>query len=195
MTAEELLAPVKERFCAGNVTPLDFTALLLTLLQDYFSQSTNILHESISGRIFTGTDATNILIESAGRFTPTKAERRPAILISQGPWKVRPHTIGAGTDFSKDANENYNYYRIIDGSHIITCIAKSVGETEILGSEVFKFLLMAEPIIVSQLPINTFFVAEMSQAQPVKESRDHFLLKIAVSYSFSIKFTIERLTI
>jgi len=48
---------------------------------------------------------------------------------------------------------------------------------------------------VSQLPINTFFVAEMSQAQPVKESRDHFLLKIAVSYSFSIKFTIERLTI
>lgn len=124
------------RFCGGNlITPVDVSALLKTLLVEYFSSSENILIPALRERLVSESNKP-IIIESSQAYLPDSAGFRPSILVVRGPWQVNRLGIGTGQVFNSTPTQ---YARTITGQHNIVCIGKLPTETDLLATEVFYF--------------------------------------------------------
>lgn len=178
-------------YCGKGYGPVAVTGLLRILLTDYFSNPGNIIKTSLKDRIFTDSDTTEILIESAGLWKPELAGRRPAILINRGEWKFRPFGLHVGLVQGSDPQE---FSINVVGSHNIICIAKTVAETENLAEEVARFLVNVSPQIIDELPFLAFRVEGVSGVKYVREDRGHYAAVVTVVYSFVEKWTITRTT-
>lgn len=172
---------IYRRLCARPITTVDITAVIKIILTSYFGNADNILHANLKDRIYSDTDTTGLSIEAGSAFTPTKAERRPAIIIRRGEWKNSQEGFYGG--FVQGSSPG-QFVRLVMGSHNIICIGKTPGEAEILGDEVFRLFSHVTPQMLERSCLDSFKVIGLSEIKPLQEGRDHYAAMIQLTYRF-----------
>jgi hypothetical protein len=121
------------------------------------------------------------LVESITRWQPNIADKRPAILIKRNSWKWQK--LGIGNICGGNAYTGaQGYTGAWEGSHTLFCLAPNGVETELLTTEVVKFLLHFSPLIVEQMNLLRFFVAEVGGIGEVQEVIQGYAVPVTVAY-------------
>lgn len=180
-----------DRYCGKGFGPVAVSGFIINLLEDFFSQSQNIKESNLADRTWKSSLNTNILITSVGLWKPELAGKRPAILVKRGQWQFTPMGLNVGLE--QGSYPDSRFYNV-QGSHNIIVIGKTYSETEALAEEVYRFLMNVAPIIIEELPFQTFRPKVLSEVRPLKEDRIHFFAVISLEYSFTEKWLISRTT-
>jgi hypothetical protein len=177
-------------FCIRGATPYSLTAFLRQLLIDHFSDPNRIENPDLRGYVWTGDDASPLLIESITRWRPRKTENRPAILIKRNDWQVQrqgiDHRLMGG--FSLEGELDYDC--LVSGSHSVFCISNNGAEAEILGHEVFRLILHYAPLIRQTINLDRLDIAGLSSLQKVEEAQDNFVTATTLQYVFQEKWSL-----
>lgn len=180
---------ILHRLCANvPLYPTDFTAVLLTLLTNYFSSPDNILHPALKDYIYTPDDNSRIIIQASGLWNPRSGDTRPAILVSRGPWQVQPPSLGMGL-IQGTSPETYLAEYV--GVHNIICIGKTPAAADLLGGEVLHFIVQILPYLRSRLPVAHITVNGLSEPKPLDEGRIHYAVTIPIQYAFDIRWSMQ----
>jgi len=186
-----ILQDFYDRVCSKGINRQDITGLLRRLLISYFSNPDNIRNEAIKDRVFKEGEDTGILIEAVGRFRPEIAEKRPAILIRPGEWKVLDLGIQAHLIRGDVFQSGRQYALEVAGTHNIIVVSKTPSETEILADEVFKFFALLRVVLPSITPVPMFKVTGISELKAIAEQKTHFYCIIPVRYHIQHIFSID----
>jgi hypothetical protein len=166
------------------------TGVLRQLLIAHFADANNIEDTLLRQKFLdsgawkideNGLNDTGILIESITRWTPNSANKRPAILIKRNSWEWQKLAIGdlTGQDYSTGSK---SYTGLWQGSHSLYCIAAWGLETELLATEVVRFLTHFSPWIREQMDFKRFMVTEVGGVGEVKEVVQGYAVPVTVSY-------------
>lgn len=176
--------------CSYGMRPHVMTGLLRQLLISHLSDPDNIEEAKLRKHARdtgpwrssdTGLNNSGFLVESITRWQPNTADQRPAILIKRNSWKWEKIGIGnyAGSDV---ATGTQHYTGFWNGSHTLFCLAPTGVETELLTTEVVKFLLHFSPLIMQQMDLLRFYVAEVGGVGEVQEVIEGYAVPITVAY-------------
>lgn len=189
-SAPENRVPKVSALCSYGMRPHVMTGLLRQLLISHLSDPDNIEEPKLRKHALdtgpwrpsdTGLNNSGFLVESITRWQPNTADQRPAILIKRNGWKWEKVGIGnyAGSDV---ATGTQHYTGLWNGSHTLFCLAPSGVETELLTTEVVKFLLHFSPLIMQQMDLLRFYVAEVGGVGEVQEVIEGYAVPITVAY-------------
>ncbi len=96
-----------DSICHTGQTPLGVTGLIRNQLTAHFSAPSFIENPNLKSLIWQDGPRTSIMIESAYRYLPEMADKRPAVLIKRNAYtNLR---IGRGDLVGADTQGNYNY--------------------------------------------------------------------------------------
>ena len=188
-------------------TPLIISGALLWIVRRHFSTADFISHDNLKSYIWSdSTAATNILIETGTKAVDQawqRVQNRPAVFISRGPWRQqklgiaglhmqgsRPAPRSDGYDYPFDSGSRYSV--LLEGEHMVSCIAGSDAETETLGAEVFFELMEFRPAVLRDLDLYRFEVGDLSPPTTYGESRDHWMVSMPVSWAFMHTWMLDK---
>lgn len=176
--------------CSYGMRPHVMTGLLRQLLISHLSDPDNIEEPRLrkhakdvgawkSSDI--GLNGSGFLVESITRWQPNIADKRPAVYIKRNSWKWMKLGIGnrATTDI---ATGTQNYTGAWEGSHTLFCLAPNGIETELLTTEVVKFLLRFSPLILDQMSLLRFQIEEVGGIGEVQEVIQGYAVPVTVAY-------------
>lgn len=176
--------------CSYGMRPHVMTGLLRQLLISHLSDPDNIEEPKLRKHAKdvgpwkssdVGLNDSGFLVESITRWQPNIADKRPAILIKRNSWKWQKLGIGniSGGNAYTGAQ---GYTGAWEGSHTLFCLAPNGVETELLTTEVVKFLLHFSPLIVEQMNLLRFYVAEVGGIGEVQEVIQGYAVPVTVAY-------------
>jgi hypothetical protein len=176
--------------CSYGMRPHVMTGLLRQLLLAHFSDPENIEEPRVRRQLEqigmwrpsdNGLNAGGILIESITRWQPATADKRPAILLRRNGWRWQRQ--GIGDKAQTNAYEGSTHYAgLWEGSHTLFCLCPSGAETELLATEVVKFLHSFAPWIREQMNLFRFFVSEVGGVSEVQEALQGYAVPVTVAY-------------
>lgn len=176
--------------CGYGMRPHVVTGVLRQLLIAHFADANNIEDPLLRQKFIdsgawqvdeNGLNDTGILIESITRWTPNSANKRPAVLIKRNSWQWQKLAIGDLTGHDYSTGEK-SYTGLWQGSHSLYCIAAWGLETELLATEVVRFLTHFSPWIREQMNFKRFMVTEVGGVGEVKEVVQGYAVPVTVSY-------------
>lgn len=201
---ENRITSIKQ-LCEYGMRPHLVTGLLRQLLITHFADINNIEDPQLRKK-FTesgmwrpdenGLNDSGLLIESITRWTPNSANKRPAILIKRNTWEWQKIGIGDLTSTNYiDGSKSYS--GLWQGSHSLYCIAAWGLETELLATEVVRFLLHFSPWVREQMDFKKFGVTSVGGIGEVQEVVQGFAVPVTVAYvaeeSWALQPTAPRL--
>jgi len=176
--------------CDYGMRPHVVTGLLRQLLIGHFADPSNIEDAQLRNKFKetggwrgdeNGLNDSGILIESITRWTPNSSNKRPAILIKRNTWEWQK--IGIGDRSGINAYEGtHSYTGLWQGSHSLYCIAAWGLETELLATEVVRFLLHFSPWIREQMDFKRFGITAVGGIGEVQEVVQGFAVPVTVAY-------------
>lgn len=169
--------------CALMPRPQLVTGLLVQWLRLHFSESPNIEDPALRDTLWAlDITQTGMAIDSVFRWNPQLTEKRPGIFIKRGPWKILRYGIDDRMMIGGAPSGNYRYNTFTQGSHVIFCVANKPAETELLGTETYRELMMFAPVARKQYGFMRFVVTDVGELSLLEESAEHFVVPITVSY-------------
>lgn len=176
--------------CSYGMRPHVMTGLLRQLLISHFCDPDNIEEARLRKYAKTsggwkpvdgGLNGSGFLIESITRWKPTMADAGPAILIRREKWSWRK--INIGNKSGEDLTTGTKYYSgQWQGAHTLMCRSQNGAEVEVLTTEVVKFLLHYSPLIITQMNLMSFYVAEVGAIEEPKEVAKGYAVPVTVAY-------------
>lgn len=185
--------------CESGLRPHVVTGILRQLLISHFADPSNIVDTQLRNKFKesgpwkvdeNGLNDSGILIESITRWTPNSANKRPAILIKRNSWQWA--RLGIGDRDGINAYEGSSSYTgWWQGSHSLYCIAAWGLETELLATEVVRFLMHFSPWIREQLDFKKFGITEVGGIGEVQEVVQGFAVPVTVAYMAEESWTLQ----
>jgi hypothetical protein len=170
--------------------PHAVTGLLRQLLIGHFADANNIEDPQLRNKFLetgawkvdeNGLNDTGILIESITRWTPHSSNKRPAILIKRNDWEWQK--LGIGDRMGSNPFEgSTSYTGLWQGSHSLYCMAAWGLETELLATEVVRFLLHFSPWIREQMDFKRFGITAVGGIGEVQEVVQGYAVPVTVAY-------------
>lgn len=183
----------ESNLCSMGPRPQVMTGLMLLLLREHFASADNIVHAVFRARLYTGgtaADSTGILIEENTVWTPTRAGKRPSLIIKRNGWKsIKRGTFNSQSGTSDEGHLRYT--KLMRGSHTVFCVAKEGGETEVLTAETFQMLTHFGPIFRQYFKLMAFDVIEVGALGRLKEATDRYAVPITVAYGYDDSWMIR----
>ncbi|NDD53392.1 hypothetical protein EBZ39_05880 [bacterium] len=185
--------PKVSSLCSYGMRPHVMTGLLRQLLIGHFKDPENIeeprirrhIQELLSWKPSDPETAEpnigGLLIESITRWNPTKADKRPAVLIKRNSWKWTRQVIGDKAQENAYTGST-TYAGFWEGSHTLFCMAQYGAETEFLAAEVVKFLINFSPLIRDQMDLHKFYVSEVGGIGEIQEVIQGYAVPVNVAY-------------
>ena len=154
-------------------------------LMKHFSSAGNIDDYSLKPFIWKNGEPTDILIETHTRWTPTRAQLRPAIIIKRNDCAYVPVGIGdIRQGPGADAQGNERFVRYWSGSHTLFCIANTGAQAEILATEVRNEFSHFGPVLSTSLGLKRFRVLRVGAVAELEESSENYVVPITIGYAF-----------
>lgn len=184
----------ESNLCSLGPRPQIMTALFVTEMRKHFASADNIEHAVFRQRLFsqttTGEDSTGILIEDATVWTPTRTEKRPAIVVRRNGWKhqKRLTTDNTGVD-EHGRTQHVKFWR---GSHTLFCLAPEGAEAEILAAEAYRLLMHFGPRFRQYFKLLMFELVDVGPLSQVEEANKHYAVPITVAYAWDETWLIRQ---
>jgi len=179
----ETLDMLLQDVCSSSTNALKMSAALSLLLREYFSDSNNIHAESLKNNLWTNEPSTGIYIEIASIWEPVAEDRRPAIIISRGEYKLPK--IAMSDHIASTALGNKTHIRVWTGGSKVICLSRSAIEAEILADEVFRFFMTHSHNIRSRFGLLAFDPVTVSELSRAKKLNNYYEIVISIMYSWS----------
>lgn len=180
--------------CSLGPRPQIMTALFTLLLREHFAAADNIESAVFRERLYKGgadADSTGILIEDATVWTPTRTQKRPAIIVKRNGWKhIKRLTFNSVAQTTQEGHKEYT--KLWRGSHTIFCIAPHGAEAEELTREVYQFLMRFGPLFLRYFLLLMFELMEVGELHRLEESTTGYVVPITVAYGWSESWIIRR---
>ena len=190
-TTVEDLTYHESNLCSLGPRPQIMTGLLLWLLREHYADADNIIHDVFRERLYVAGDTTGILIEDSTVWTPTRAGKRPSIIIKRQGWKsIKRGTFDNAS--GSDIDGNIQHTKFVRGAHTVFCVAPEGAEVETLASETFQLLVHFGPIFREYFKLMAFDVMEMGAVSTLKEATDRYVVPINVGYGFEDSWIIRQ---
>jgi len=185
--------------CSYGMRPHVMTGLLRQLLISHLSDPDNIEEPKLRKHAkdvgpWKSSDVnlnnSGFLVESITRWQPNLADKRPAIFIKRNSWKWERIGIQdkVGIDFPTGTQ---HYTGLWHGSHTLFCLAPNGVETELLTTEVVKFLLRFSSLILAQMNLLQFYVSEVGGIGEVQEVIQGYAVPVTVAYVAEDSWTLQ----
>lgn len=176
----------ESNLCSIGTRPDVMTSMFVSELRNHFASSDNLKYEVFRSRLWTGAstdvDSTGILIEDATVWTPTRTQRRPAILARRNGWKHSKRLTLAHTGInSRGDTEHVKFWT---GSHTLFCVTPEGTECEILVAEAYEFLQTFAHLFRSEFKLMRFELLEVGPLSIVQETSVHYTVPITVGYGW-----------
>lgn len=184
--------PTLSSLCVSLGRPFVMTGLLRDILTRKFSNADNIEDPDLKGLLWKSGTATNILIESAHRWVPAFAERRPAVILKRNTCQNLRRGVGdqrLGPHVDSEGHEHYVTYWV--GSHTLFCIGGTGAQAEILGSEVQRELTEFGPVIRRKMGLLQFQVLQIGAVAKLEEAQENFVVPITVGWAFEERWVLR----
>jgi len=179
--------------CSTDTRPSIMTGVLLKLLQDHFSRSTNISNEKLREAIWRPDSAdedaqSGIHIEPWRQYDATHIQQRPALYVSRGNVRVQRVALRdrALNHLSKRTGnqEGTDYMKLIVCQHqVIACSARNDMAAEKLAEEAFYMLLEYGPAIMEDFKLGGFHVVGMSQSQKIEDDHENYMVGVQILWT------------
>lgn len=177
----------ESNLCSLGPRPQIMTGLFLLLLREHFASADNIEHGVFRERLYTGTsdteDSTGILIEDATVWTPTRTQKRPAIVVKRNGWKHLKRLAFAGAT-GLDEEGHQTYVKLWRGSHTLFCLSPEGGEAEVLAAETYRFLMHFGPIFQQNFKLLQFELVDVGSLSQIEETSKGYAVPITVTYGW-----------
>jgi hypothetical protein len=179
-----------EELCSLAPRPLLITAFLLAALRNHYSNADNIEHELCKTRLFTPTDQSELMIEDATVWQPTKTGLRPVIIVRREAWQS-PKQFAFGNAAGADADGKPRFYKMWQGSHTVLCGAKEGAETELLLGETSRMLMHYSPVYRPCLKLLMFEVTQVDKLTQMPEANMLYVAPVVVTYGWSEVWSLD----
>lgn len=187
--------------------PIDsqiITGYLLNMFRFKFADPRNHYQETLRNTEYVWrpddmvaqTKTKGILIEAVHKYDPTGSQARPAIIISReqqelGPrmsigdrYQVPTNLIGSvDQNLEATLGFNQNLYAMA-GAHSIYAIAREGAACEILGIELWEYLIIYSHVIRQDLGFDEFRVAPLPKIGKLDEYKENWVIPIMVTYKY-----------
>lgn len=199
--------------CSSLQPPSYMNGALLRLMQEHFSDAANLLYNgtgektkqleaytwSANDNDYVDPRNTKIKIQMVTDYDTRDTARNPAIYLKRNKWQTQRVAISDGRSPQVIRNaENKivevrgdKYTRQIMGSHTYFAIAKEGAQAELMGNELFDFLVSFAPLIQKDLKLHRFEVNEIDGVGVLEEATDRFVVPVVVAYSFFWTWRLE----
>lgn len=177
----DLAADLTE-ICTHGHRRLLITGLLLKLLTNHFSRAEQLIFPELSGRLWTATEDSPLIIESSWSWKPLAASKRPALLVRAGPLQAQRIAL-ADLQETLPSGKN-SFAKMLSGSHTILVIAATEAESETLAAETFRFLLRCEQPLQRSLNLLRFQIAELGPPTLMEEYAQMIGCQISLQYAW-----------
>lgn len=175
----------ESNLCSLGPRPQVMTALFLTELRRHYSSADNLEYAVFRERLYTETatteDSTGIMIEDASVWTPTRTQKRPAILVKRNAWKHLKRLTMANQGIER-ASKNTQHVKLWRGSHTLFCIAPNGGECELLTAETYRYLMHFGHLFRKYFRLLMFELLDVGPLSMVKEASTHYAVPITIVY-------------
>ena len=169
--------------CSLRLRPHIVDGLFRLLLIEHFSDANNIEDPVFSNRLFSADDKTGILIELATRYTPTRTQKRPAIVIRRNDWQTkRLGTFASRSGTTPDGHPRFTKWW--HGTHTMFCVSKVGGEVEVLAAEVANYFQHFGPTICEFFTFGFFDLVAVGGPAVLEESQVHLAVPVTVRYAW-----------
>lgn len=175
------------------------TGIFQKLMQEHFSRPENILYtgdietgkEQLESYIWTSNPETSkIKIQSVYSYDARDIDRKPAVYIKRNKWQTQRTAIGdggtpqvtRGPDGKITAIHGRKYTRAIIGSHTLFCIAKTAQAAELLGTEVFDYMMSFAPVMQEDLRLHRLEVTDIEGVAQLEENTELFVVPVVIAY-------------
>lgn len=196
--------------CSSQHPTNVMTGVVTRLLQEHFANVNNLIYtDKFDGR--TGVEEmiwskdrtlTKIQIDPVWLYNAEDIQRRPAIYVKRNTWTTQRlgiadgYTINASKTASGEIGRVRGEYksRAVLGSHTIFAVGRTGAEAELIGSEVFDFLLSFSPILRSDLSLHRMEVTEIGPVSMLDESSEHFVVPVTLAYAAMWAWRLEMIS-
>lgn len=198
---------VASSLCSSQQPPHIMTGVFTRLMREHFARAENLLYNQTSEKspqleqyIWTeDAKTTKIQIQPVWDYNVQDIQRRPALYIKRNAWQTQRMAINDGMTVNAQAGPDGKVLRVrgeyhsrfVMGSHTVFCVAASAGAVELLGTEIFDFLVSFAPLLRKDLEMHRFEVQEVGAISVLQESTDHFVLPVVTAYAFAHTWRLE----
>ena len=179
--------PTASDLCAAGWRRFLMTGALRVLLTDHFASGL-FQFPTLNNRVWTKLPSSPIMIESVFKWQPTDTDKRPAVLIKAGEWKLNKIAIDNLQYTDKTGNPLYT--KVAEGSHVIRCVSKEEGEVETLAAEVGLYLTHFSSVFRSTCNLLRFEVVGMSAPTLVEQHQEQILVDVAIHYGWEVSWQV-----
>ncbi len=192
-----------------NSIPIDsqvITSYLLNLFRYKFADPRNHYQDTLRTTEYVWrpddmtipvqTKTKGILIDAVHKYDPTDSQQRPAIIVAREQQELGPRmSIGdryqTPTNFVGDVNQNleatlgFNQHVFaMAGAHSIYAIHREGAACEILGIELWEYLIMYSHVIRQDIGFDEFRVAPLPKIGKLDEFQENWVIPIMVTYKY-----------
>jgi hypothetical protein len=124
------------------------------------------------------------MIEDHTVWTPTRAGRRPAVIVKRNSWKhIKRLTFGSVAAQTEEGHTEYA--KLWRGSHTLFCIAPEGAEAENLTTEVRNFMMRFGPVFRRYLQLLMFEMMEVGELHLLEEATLSYVVPITIAYGWN----------
>jgi len=189
-----------------NLTPQTITGYLVSMLQIKFSDTNNHFDATFRNPAYLWypddptkqTQSKGILITTALKYSPTDAGQDPAIIVARdtvqqkeqmslGSRYQTPTTLlggGVNTSLAATMGQHQEVNQIV-GWHNIYCISSEGPACEVLGIEIYHWLVGFQTVIRRDLGLDSFRVGQLGRTKKMKENDKKWIIPFNCSYSYT----------
>lgn len=167
-------------------TPLHVTQLALALLKAAFAEMGG---EDYAYRYQNDFDATGIVIDTVFNKDSGVYGKKPQLVVARGGISPQQVSLGDRADKSvKTTNEVQT--SLIQSSLEIRVLSKSSLEVDILGNEVFNFLLMCRGLFPKMLGVHIANHPNLSAVSQTEQDDTLYVCTASLQYSMQYKWLV-----
>jgi len=179
----ELRLDTPPTHCSLGVRPVTMTGLFVQLMRQHFANPQSIENDAFRSRAWSKLACeSGISILDSSVWDPAGAGKQPEIVVKRN--KYTPIKLGIG-DLAGITTEGHKRYSVaMQGSHTLFATAKAGPEAEILGAEVYMFLLSMQQVIREKFSLLKFALVDVGEISILQEASNVYAVPITVAYAW-----------
>jgi hypothetical protein len=166
--------------------PLRLDEVLLRWMRYHFAAASRITLEPLSGKVWTDTPDSPILIQSLAEYSPDVAQGRPAVLVAmleQTPDPNRPIDDRRMGGCGPGAAELV-YHQFHVGKHVLHCIGGKEGEANLLAFEVYREIVSFGPVVRPRLCLHRLVGLGIAPRTKLEEHQETWTVPVGLGYGY-----------
>ncbi len=159
------------------------TGFFIQAMQQHFANPESIMHDSFRSRAWSKVVCdSGIGVIDGSVWDPTKAGQQPQIVVRRGKWTPIRTRIGDSQGLTNEGQKRYSTG--MRGTHTIFGTASAGPEAEILGAEIYLYLLTFAPAIRQYFNLLRCVLLEVGEISILEEARTVYAVPVTLAYAW-----------